>query len=211
MTQPETTTAPSGATPAGAPRVVQSDDDRSLAGLVTEMSSELSTLVRKELQLAVTELREEGLRARDLAQQTANEATAAVREDLQLAQDELKQEAKKAGIGAALLVAAGVVGLVTFLLLAWTIAWAINEVTWEWVGFLVTAILFGIVAAVLALSGRNKLQQVNPKPERAIEAAKRDVETIKNSSRERAQSVSPKPQKTIETVKDDVQTIREAT
>ena len=210
MTQPDTTSGTSGATPAGQPRVVQeTGDDRSLANLVTEMTSELSTLLRQELQLAKAELREEALRARDMAQQTAAEAQNAVREDLQLAQEELKQEAKKAGIGAGMLAAAGVLGLVTFLLLAWAIAWAINEIAWNWVGFLVTGILFGVIAAVLALSGRNKLQQVNPKPDRAIEAAKRDVQMIKDNSRERAQSVNPKPEQTIETLREDAQMIRE--
>jgi hypothetical protein len=45
---------------------------------------------------------------------------------------------------------------------------------------LVTAVLLGIVAAVLFVLGRKQFQQVNPKPEQTVETLKEDVQWAKN-------------------------------
>lgn len=207
-TTPRTGTAPAAKSVQRSPQ----EDTRSLGDLVSEMTTELSSLVRQELQLAQAELREEGRRATGLVQETANEVKTAVQEDLQIAQQELKQEADKAKKAAAALGVAAAAGFVTLLLVAWTIAWAINEVVdLAWVGFLVTAVLFGIVAAVSAASGRKRMQQVSPMPDRALEAAKQDAQAIQQRGRERAQQINPKPEQTIETVREDVNVIKERT
>ena len=193
------------------PRVTSDHDNRSLGELVSEMTTEFSTLVRQELQLARAEITEEARRAGALAQETVNEARAAAQEDLGLAQQELKEEAKKAGQGAAALAAAAVTGFVALLLVAWTIAWALDNVLPTWAAFLVTGVLFGIVAAIAAGIGRKRLKQVDPKPTRAIEAAKRDATALRDRGRERAQQLNPKPEATIATVREDVQYLQERT
>lgn len=191
------------------PRVVR--DDRSLGDLVSEMTTEVSTLLRQELQLAKAEIREEGRRASGLAQETANEARDAAQRDWRLAQEELKEEAKKAGQAAAALVAAAVAGFVALLLVAWTIAWALDNVLPTWAAFLVTGVLFGLVAAIAAGIGRKRLERVDPRPNRAIEAAKRDAMSLRDRGRERAQQIDPKPDTTIEGVREDVQYLKERT
>lgn len=193
------------------PRVERGHDDRSLGDLVSEMTTEMSTLVRQELQLARAEITEEVRRASGLAQETMNEASAAAQEDFRLAQEELKTEAKKAGQAAAALAAAAVTGFVALLLVAWTIAWALDNVVPTWAAFLITGVLFGIVAAIAAGIGRKRLQQVDPKPTRAIEAAKRDAMTLRDRGRDRAQQINPKPDATIATVREDVQYLKERT
>ena len=45
---------------------------------------------------------------------------------------------------------------------------------------LLTAVILGIVAAVLFVVGRNRLKQVNPKPEQTVETLKEDVQWAKN-------------------------------
>jgi Putative Actinobacterial Holin-X, holin superfamily III len=47
---------------------------------------------------------------------------------------------------------------------------------------LLTAVLLGIIAAVLFVIGRNRLKQVNPTPEQTIETLKEDVQWAKNRS-----------------------------
>ena len=202
-------------TTGGSPLTTTSSDDlavqtdsRSLGDLVGEMTTELGTLVRQEIKLARAELTEEARRASTLAQQTANEARDAMRQDLQIAQQEIKQELDKAKKGAVALAIAGVTALVALFLVAWTIAWAINQTTWEWVGFLITAVLFGIIAAVAAMSGRKQLQQLQPTPQRALDAVKRDAQDIRDRSRDRAQTINPKPDQTIETLRDDMKTMK---
>jgi hypothetical protein len=45
---------------------------------------------------------------------------------------------------------------------------------------LITAVVLGIIAAVLFSIGRKKLKQVNPKPEQTVETLKEDVQWAKN-------------------------------
>ena len=47
---------------------------------------------------------------------------------------------------------------------------------------LITAVVLGIIAAVLFVLGRKKLKQVNPKPEQTVDTLKEDVQWAKNRS-----------------------------
>jgi len=44
---------------------------------------------------------------------------------------------------------------------------------------LIVAVVWGVVAAVLARSGRNELREVNPKPEQTVETLKEDAQWLK--------------------------------
>ena len=44
----------------------------------------------------------------------------------------------------------------------------------------ITAVLLGLVAALLFAVGRRQFQQVNPKPEQTVETLKEDVQWAKN-------------------------------
>ena len=48
-----------------------------------------------------------------------------------------------------------------------------------WAGFLIMAVVLFIVTAILALVGRNALNQVNPRPDRAIAQAQETMEAVK--------------------------------
>lgn len=191
-------------------RVVH-EDDRSLGELVGDMTTEISDLVRQELQLAQAELRQEARRASTLAQETMNETKSALQENMKIAQDELKTEVQKGQKAAVAFGAAAVTGFITLLLVAWTISWALDEVLPTWAAFLITAVLFAIIAAIAAAAGRKRIKQLDPKPQRAIDAVKRDVEAIRDRSRDRVKELNPKPDMTIETVREDVKTIKEST
>ena len=79
-----------------------------------------------------------------------------------------------------MLAGAGAVGYLVLVFLALTLMWALgNVMDLSWAA-LITAVVLGIIAGVLFVMGRNKLKQVNPKPEQTVETLKEDVQWAKN-------------------------------
>jgi len=93
--------------------------------------------------------------------------------EIALAKSELRVSVKAGGIGAALLAAAGVLGLVILILFSITVAhflmWAGLD---PWWAYLIVTVFYVAVAGVLALVGIRKLKQVRA-PEKTITTAKR--------------------------------------
>jgi uncharacterized membrane protein YqjE len=121
--------------------------DHSVGELLKELSSETSTLVRKEMELARAELREPGTRA---------------------------------GAGAGLLGGAGVVALLALGSLTATVIALLDKAMDTWLAALIVTVIWGVVAAVLALQGRNKLQEATPPAPQTVETVKEDVRWAKN-------------------------------
>ena len=113
---------------------------------------------------------------RDLSQQTST----LVRQELELARAELTQKGKTAGIGAGMFGAAGLFGFFAFAALTAAIiaalALAFDEV---WPAALIVAAVYGAVAGVLALTGRNTVRAATPPVERAPESVKQDIASVK--------------------------------
>ncbi|WP_432876845.1 phage holin family protein [Kribbella sp. CA-245084] len=101
------------------------------------------------------------------------------RQELALAKAELQAEAKKAGKGAGMLGGAAVAGWMVALFLSFTVMWALDKVMDLIWAALIVAVLWGVVAAVLAMTGRKELQDVEPKPEQTVESLKEDVKWLK--------------------------------
>lgn len=121
-------------------------EDMSLGSLFSSLSSDMSKLMRQELNLAKVELRE---------------------------------EAKEAGKAAGMLGGAAFAGWMVAICLSLTLIWLLNSwMDLAFAAFLVT-LLWAIAAAVLGLSGKKKLQQVNMKPEQTVESLKEDAEWVK--------------------------------
>ncbi|SJN39843.1 phage holin family protein [Luteococcus japonicus] len=129
------------------------DDGRSIGDIVGDLSRNFSTLVRQELELAKAEL---------------------------------KQDAGKAGKGAGMLGGAGITAhlALTFLSLAtwWTLAiWIGNHdhPALGWSG-LILAVLWAIVAAVLASAGKKSLKDVDGIPQ-TTQTAKQIPDALKGN------------------------------
>ncbi|WP_228942730.1 phage holin family protein [Nocardioides sp. Leaf374] len=88
--------------------------------------------------------------------------TTLVRQELDLAKTEMKQEAGRAGKGAGLLGGAGVAGSNLLLFLSAAAMFGLDAVLPLWLAALVVALVWGVVAGVLALTGKKALQQSNP-------------------------------------------------
>lgn len=119
-----------------------------------------------------------------LVSQVSQQIPELVRSEIRLAQAEVTEKGKKAGLGAGMFGAAGVLalyGLGTLLatlilvLALWLPAWA--------AALIVTGLIFA-GAGIAALVGKKKVAEAAPaKPERAMAGVKQDVATVKGERR----------------------------
>jgi hypothetical protein len=117
-----------------------------------------------------------------LVADATHDVSSIVRNEIALAKAEVTEGAKVLGKGAGMLAAAGVVGLIGVLFLLHGMAWGIAEWLSPWAGYLITAAVLLVVAAVLGLVGKNALSKAKPKPERAIRNAQETIATLKSDS-----------------------------
>ena len=120
----------------------------------------------------------------DLLKQLSQETATLVRQELELAKAEVTQKGKTAGIGAGFLGAAGIAALAAlgaftaFLILLLALALP------SWAAALIVAAVWGAVAGVLALRGKQKVQEASPPvPKQTVETLKEDVEWAKTQKR----------------------------
>ena len=120
--------------------------EKSIGALLSEITTDLSTLMRQEIDLAKAEV---------------------------------KEEATKTGKAAGMLGAAGFAAYMVALFASIALWWGLANVMDEaWAALIVTA-LWAVVAAVLGVTGRKKLREVNPKPERTVQTVKQIPDAVK--------------------------------
>jgi hypothetical protein len=118
---------------------------RSVGSLLSDISSDLSTLVQQEIALAKAEA---------------------------------KESATRVGMGAGLLGGAAVAGQLCLVFLSVAAWWALGGVTGRgWSGVIV-AVFWAVVAAILAMVGRSRLNQAKGIP-RTVETTKAIPEALK--------------------------------
>ena len=106
----------------------------------------------------------------------ASDLSTLVRQELQLAKTELKTEATKAGKGAGLLGGAGVAGNLFLVFTSLFVMFLLGEVMdLQWAA-LIVAVVWAVVAAVLASMGRKQLKQVDPTLETTTQTLKEDAQ-----------------------------------
>ncbi|SBN62015.1 Putative Holin-X, holin superfamily III [Curtobacterium sp. 9128] len=104
------------------------------------------------------------------------------RQEVALAKAELTESGKKAAKGAGLLSGAGVAGLFALLFLTIAAWWGLGYLIGNaWSG-LVVAVVYAIVAAVLALRGRKELKTITGAPQ-TVATAKEVPEALKPNRR----------------------------
>lgn len=118
----------------------------------------------------------------ELVQTATKDLSLLVSQEIALAKAEIKREVTAAGKGAGLFGGAGFTGLFALLFLSIALAFGIGSFTTLGVGFLVVGLLYLVVAAVLALTGKKQLKQVGP-PEKTIETLKDDAAWAKHPTR----------------------------
>jgi hypothetical protein len=129
-----------------------------------------------------------GLRDRptgELIRQLSDQASTLVRQEIELAKLELRDKVKTAGTGAGMFGGAGLFGLYAVGALTACVILALSTAMTGWLAALIVAAVYGAVAGVLALTGKNKVQQgAPPVPEQAVESVKEDVQWTKQRAKE---------------------------
>lgn len=124
----------------------------------------------------------------DLARQLSNQTTELVRHEVELAKAELRVKGKRAGVGAGMFGGAGALGLYALGALTAAIIAGIAEALPVWASALIVAALYGAVAGILALRGKNKVQEATPPlPEETVQSVKEDVRYTKQRAQEARQ------------------------
>lgn len=120
----------------------------------------------------------------ELVQRASQQLTELVRGELRLAQAELQEKGKRYGKGGGLFGGAGVVGFLTLEALVATVIAALAVPLPVWAAALIVTAVLGVIAAVLAMSGKKQVSQAAPPaPEQTVESVKADVAEIKESVR----------------------------
>ena len=120
--------------------------EKSLGQLFSELTSDLSTLMRKEVELAKVET---------------------------------KQEVSRAGKAGGMLGGGAFAGWFALLFLSFALAWLLDEWMHTALAFLIVGLVYAVVAAVLVVRGRARMQSVNPVPHQTVETLKEDVQWAK--------------------------------
>ena len=123
----------------------------------------------------------------ELMKTLANQTTSLVRQEIDLAKAEFSEKGKKAGQGAGMFGGAGVIGFLALAALTAAAILGLATALPDWLAALIVGLVYAAVAGVLALQGKNKVQDAGPPvPEQTVETVKEDVEWAKTQK----QSVS---------------------
>jgi uncharacterized membrane protein YqjE len=121
----------------------------------------------------------------ELLKQLSEETTTLVKQEIELMKAELAQKGKTAGMGAGMFGGAGLFGVGAFLALTAFFIALLDGAVPIWAAALIVAVVYAAIAGVLALRGKQKVQEATPvAPEQTIESVKEDVQWAKT----RAQS-----------------------
>ena len=109
----------------------------------------------------------------DLLRHLSEQTATLVRQEMELAKAELTVKGKRMGMGAYAL------GALTACLIL-VLATAIDA----WLAALIVAVVYAAIAGVLALTGKNKVQQATPPvPEQTVDSVKEDVQWTKERAK----------------------------
>jgi uncharacterized membrane protein YqjE len=116
----------------------------------------------------------------ELFKQLSEDLSTLVRQELKLAQLEMTEKGKKAGIGVGMFGGAGLLGLLAALTFTTCLVAAVSTQTKVWVAALIVTVVYGALAGVLALQGKNRVAEATPPvPEQTVDSVKEDVQWAK--------------------------------
>jgi uncharacterized membrane protein YqjE len=116
----------------------------------------------------------------ELLKRFSEDATTLIRKEVELAKAELAEKGRQAGKGAGMFGGAGLFGVTAFGALTAFLILVLAEAMDAWLAALIVAAVYGAIAAVLALQGKQKVEEAAPpQPEQTVETLKEDVEWAK--------------------------------
>lgn len=116
----------------------------------------------------------------ELVKQLSEQTSTLVRQEIELAKSELSERGKAAGKGAGLVGGAGVLGLLAAGALTAFVILLLAEAMDAWVAALIVAVVYGAAAALIGLTGRDRIREgMPPTPEQTVKSVKEDVRWAK--------------------------------
>ena len=103
----------------------------------------------------------------DLLGDVTRDLSTLMRQEVELAKAEAKQSATRAGTGGGMLAGAGVAGHFVLLFLSVALWYALGELMGLGWSAVVVAVIWGIIAAILASVGRKELKAIKGMPQTA--------------------------------------------
>lgn len=111
------------------------------------------------------------------AKQLSEDLGILVRKEMELARREMMEKVKTAGAGAGMLSGSAITGLLTLGSLTALLIVAIGLALPLWLSALIVTAMWAAITAVLALTGKKKIQDAGPLvPEQTIQSVKEDVQ-----------------------------------
>ena len=121
----------------------------------------------------------------ELVHNLSEQTSQLIRDELRLAQAELVDKGKHTGMGLGLFSGAGLLAFFGAACLITTAILALALVLPGWLAALIVAVLLFAAAGVAALLGKKEVARgTPPKPERAMDNVKRDVQAVKHPAKE---------------------------
>lgn len=102
-----------------------------------------------------------------------------LRDEVRLAKVEIAHELKSAARATAMLAAGAILALFAFGMLLFAATWALDNWLPLWAAALIVAAAVALVATVLIVVGKNRVSEINPKPEETVETMKENVQWVK--------------------------------
>jgi len=120
----------------------------------------------------------------ELVKQLSEQSGRLARQEVELAKAELAVKGKRAGMGVGIFGGAGAFAFYAFGALTAAAILALATAMDGWLAALIIAAVYGVIAGILALQGKKKVQQATPPvPEEATESVKEDVQWAKTRAR----------------------------
>jgi len=121
----------------------------------------------------------EGQSVGDLVGEIAEDVSRLLRQEIDLAKAEAKQEVTKLGRGAGLLGGAGVAGHLLLLFASVALMLVLGRIMDLDLAALIVAVIWAVVAALLAVTGRRQLKSIDPQLPKTTQTLKEDVQWAK--------------------------------
>ena len=115
----------------------------------------------------------------ELIGEVTSDLSTLMRQEMALAKAEMKEEAAKTGKAAGMFGGAGLAGYMVALFVSIAAWWGLANLMDEAWAALIVAVVWAVIGAVLFVSGRKKMREVNPKPERTVSTLKEVPDALK--------------------------------
>jgi uncharacterized membrane protein YqjE len=120
----------------------------------------------------------------ELVKQLSEQTSRLARQEVELAKAELAVKGKRAGLGLGMFGGAGTLGFYAFGALVAAAILGLATAVAAWLAALIVTLVLGVIAGLLALQGKAKVQRATPPvPEQAAESVKEDVRWAKTRAR----------------------------